>query len=31
MGKNELLRNDFGISDFNERHNKHVGKLRGPT
>ena len=24
MGKTESLRNNFGILDFNERHNKHV-------
>ena len=24
MGKTESLRNNFGIWDFNERHNKHV-------
>ena len=23
MGKTEWLRNNFGILDFNERHNKH--------
>ena len=25
MGKAETLRNNFGIWDFNKRHNKHVG------
>ena len=24
MGKPESLRNNFGIWDFNERHNKHI-------
>ena len=24
MGKPELLRNNFGIWDLNERHNKHI-------
>ena len=24
MGKTELLRNNFGIWNFNERHNKHI-------
>ena len=24
MGKTESLRNNFGLWDFNERHNKHV-------
>ena len=27
MGKPESLRNNFGIWDFNERHNKHIVTL----
>ena len=39
MGKPESLRNNLGIWDFNERHNKHIcvpvdamlGELTGPN